>query len=213
LDELDVTVITARYNRYVIDLNRPPGDETLYPGRKVSEICPSRTFAGDVLYKTGQAPDREEIEYRIQEYWQPYHDALAEQIERISCNHRFCIVYDAHSIRSIIPSLFDGSLPDLNLGTNCGQSCSQALQSTAERVLEQNCDYSWVSNGRFIGGYITRRYGQPSGAVHALQMEIGQDAYLDTGEPPVFNNRKASRLQGLLRALIRELLHWRPDRV
>ncbi len=210
LQDFDVSVVTARYNRYVVDLNRPPGNEPLYSGRSVSGLCPLQTFSGDVIYENGQAPDHAEVNDRIRTYWEPYHAALAGEIERISGKHDYCVLYDAHSIRSTVPALFTGKLPDLNLGTNHGQSCDKSLQDAVEQELCRHKDFSQVSNGRFIGGYITRHYGQPSGQVHALQMEIGQDAYLAETEPPLYHDESAANLVGVLQELFEVIAGWKP---
>lgn len=208
--EKAITSITAHYSRYVVDLNRSPDNKNLYPGKTTTGICPLNLFNGNPIYIDGKQPDKHDIAQRIQLYWQPYHKALMEQIERIKTKHGFCILYDAHSIRSNVPSLFDGQLPDLNLGTNQGRSCDSNLQQLIENFLGTEEKFTWISNGRFIGGYITRRYGDPNNNIHTIQMEIGQKAYLAESKTPVYQDEYAKPLQQLLTRLFDQLIIWQP---
>ncbi|MEC7576349.1 MAG: N-formylglutamate deformylase [Pseudomonadota bacterium] len=174
----DATFLRANYSRYVIDLNRPPNNESLYPGQAKIPLCPDITFKNTPVYRDGLDPDEEEISERIKKYWRPYHNRLAQQIERVVAIHGFALLLDAHSIKRNIPLLFEGDLPDLNIGTANGTSCDDARMQAAAKALE-GTDYSHVINGRFIGGYITRHHGNPDQNVHAMQMEICRDLYMD----------------------------------
>lgn len=202
----DVTVIAANYSRYVVDLNRPPDDTALYPGQAKVGLCPDQTFDGQDIYKDGEKPDAAEIAVRTEQYWKPYHEELARQIARVKAIHGYAIVYDAHSIRAEVPRLFDGRLPDLNLGSADGKSCDEAMAQDALKVA-QNSDYSAVLNGRFIGGYITRHYGDPAGDVHALQMELAQDNYMDE-DKRTYDSVKAARLQATLGNVLNAVQAW-----
>lgn len=175
---LGATTVRTRISRSVIDVNRDPSGASLYPGQFTTGLCPTETFDGDPLYPAGQAPDEAEIDRRRAAYFQPYHDALSAEIARLSGLHERVVLYDAHSIRSVVPSLFEGELPNLNIGTNSGLSCDPALA----RAVEAACDagpFSRVTNGRFKGGWITRHYGQPERGVHAVQMELACRGYMD----------------------------------
>lgn len=172
------TMIRANFSRYVVDLNRPPDDAPLYPGQAKVPLCPDKTFDGAPVYKDGKAPDAAEIATRLKQYWHPYHHALKEQIERAVKAHGYAVLYDAHSIRGTVPRLFDGTLPDLNLGTAKGASCAPALEDAAIEAMRKS-SYSSIANGRFIGGYITRHYGDPDSNIHAMQMELAQTTYMD----------------------------------
>lgn len=174
----DATFIRANYSRYVIDLNRPPDNQALYPGQAKVPLCPDFTFREEPIYQDGLAPDDSEIAQRLKTYWQPYHDAIAAQIARVRAIHGYAILYDAHSIRQHIPLLFDGDLPDLNIGTAKGASCAKHIENAVMDVIGQS-PFSHVLNGRFIGGYITRHHGDPENNVHALQMEIVRSLYMD----------------------------------
>jgi N-formylglutamate deformylase len=175
------TVIEAMLSRYVIDLNRDPSGLSLYPGQATTELVPTTTFDGAAIWET--PPDTTEIARRTALYFQPYHDALAAEIARVTALHGYCVLWDCHSIKSIIPRLFPGKLPMLNLGTNSGASCASAVQEQAESAIAAS-GLTNVSNGRFKGGWITRHYGRPGDGVHALQMELGLDGYLAAESPP-----------------------------
>jgi N-formylglutamate deformylase len=204
LNNTTVGVLCAEYSRYVVDLNRSPENLALYPGQLNSEICPTETFAGDDIYQHGLAPSQDEIENRIKRYWSPYHACLRKELERLRQKFGFVILWDAHSIRSHMPRLFDGELPHLNIGTNSGASCSPELAADITAVLE-SAGYSTVVNGRFRGGYITRHYGDPGRHTHAIQLEISQRTYMNE-EDSSYSATKSSQLQGLLRQAF-EILH------
>ena len=198
---LGATVLKANYSRAVVDLNRPPDGASLYPGRPATGLCPLELFGGEPIYRDGHEPDAEEIERRRVTYWQPYHDRLEAELARASERHGHAILYDCHSIAPVVPRLFDGHLPALNLGTNCGLSCAPAIQDAVVEQLAAS-GYTHAVNGRFIGGYITRHYGKPEQGRHVLQMEIAQDAYMDGTTPDSYNPMKAVALKANLRRLL-----------
>lgn len=204
--ELGIGVLRATHSRYVVDLNRPPDGAPLYPGRRETGVCPIETFDGALIYPPGAEPTRSEIEERLRRYWQPYHRRLALAVEDQVQRHGRCLLWDAHSIRSTIPGLFEGRLPDLNLGTADGRSCSPALADRVEAQLNAQKQFSHIVNGRFKGGYITRQYGNQGAKVDALQMEIAQAAYLVEARVPHFFAVRAQPLISLLRNILTRLL-------
>jgi N-formylglutamate amidohydrolase len=200
--DLGASILEARFSRYVVDLNRPPDDDSLYPGQMTTGLCPDTLFDGTPLYQTGKSLPEGEIEYRRQSYWQPYHDQLGAALERTRDRYGYALLYDAHSIASRVPRLFSGRLPDLNLGTADGRSCASACERALAAVLAAS-GYAQVVNGRFVGGYITRHYGRPEEHWHAVQMEITQDSYMDEIEGFPYNESKDRRLQPVLENLLR----------
>ncbi len=199
--ELGASVLVPTHSRYVVDLNRPPDDVSLYPGQNSTGLCPAVRFSGDPVYLDGQAPSADEIAARVQRYWRPYHELLAQELRRLREAHGRALLWEGHSIRAQVPFLFEGVLPDLNLGTSSGASCSPELQGRLERVLAAQNDYSWVANGRFKGGYITRHYGRPADGVDAVQLELVQRNYMDE-DSFEWDESRATRLLPTLRALI-----------
>ena len=177
---LGATVVRTDMSRSVVDVNRDPSGASLYPGQATTEVCPTTTFDGEPLYRPGLAPDKPEIAERIESYFKPYHAALGEEIARLRAMHRCVGLYDAHSIRSVIPRLFAGTLPQFNLGTNSGRSCSPAVREEIATILADSGE-SYVVDGRFTGGWITRSFGRPDDGVEAVQMELGCRGYM--GEP------------------------------
>lgn len=206
--ELDATVVRANASRYVIDVNRDPDDRSLYPGRATTGLCPTTTFDGDALYAPGDEPDDAEIEARRQEWYAPYHGALAREIERVRSRHGYCLLYDCHSIRSRVPRLFDGELPVLNVGTNNGESCARALQDAVVAACAGQGDFDHVVNGRFRGGWITRHYGRPLEHVHAVQMELAQRAYMHEQPPWDLDENRAAAIRPVLRSLLQSMCEW-----
>ena len=175
--DLGATVIRTSISRTVIDANRDPSGVSLYPGQTTTELCPSTTFDGEPLYRAGSAPDEKEIARRRQTYFEPYHHALTAEIARLRRRHPAVVLYDCHSIRSRIPRLFDGELPNFNIGTNSGASCAPELTAQIEALCAET-DFSRVTNGRFKGGYTTRHHGRPADGVHAVQMELACRGYM-----------------------------------
>jgi N-formylglutamate deformylase len=208
--EMGASLLVPHQSRYVIDLNRPPENAPMYPGVNNTELCPTRFFSGDPLYREGQAPDEREITRRLQTYWQPYHQALQAELARIRSEHGHAVLFDGHSIKSQLPWLFDGKLPDLNLGTASGTSCAPSLRSALGQVLEAQNQFTHVVDGRFKGGYITRRYGRPSEGVHAVQLEKCWSCYMAETPPFGLAAPRVQQLEPVLRALVRTLLDWRP---
>jgi N-formylglutamate deformylase len=203
---LGASMLVPRWSRYVVDLNRPPDDTSLYPGQNTTGLCPARRFSGDAVYRDGCAPDADEVRARVERYWRPYHGALGAELERLRAAHGRVALWEGHSIRgSELPFLFDGRLPDLNVGTSGGASCRAAVESALDEVLSAQTRYDWVRNGRFRGGYITRHYGQPTRGVDAVQLEISQRTYMDEGTAQ-FDDEKAAGLQPLLDRLLSAVL-------
>jgi len=200
--------LVAGYSRYVIDLNRGRDDKPLYAGATTG-LVPIETFDGDPVYRH-EAPDARQMQERIERFWQPYHDKLAEILSGIRRRHGHAVLFDLHSIRSRVPRLFEGQLPDLNLGTYDGRSCAPSLQQCVADSLQSASGFSSVVNGRFKGGYITRHYGRPGQGIHALQLEMAQRCYMDEEQPDCFDRERARSLQRLLEMLIEQLIRWRP---
>jgi formiminoglutamase len=212
-EDLGATVVRTSLSRTVIDVNRDPSGASLYPGQATTELCPSTTFDGEALYR-GEALDKAEVAQRRARYFDPYHDALLAEIERLRVQHPRVVLYDCHSIRSAIPRLFDGDLPHFNIGTNAGASCDPAL----ERLVVETCaatEFSHVVNGRFKGGWITRRYGAPERGVHAVQMELACRGYMDEPEdvtpetwPTPYDPARAASMRDALASLLQAVLRW-----
>jgi N-formylglutamate deformylase len=203
--ELGASILHARISRYVIDLNRPPDDEDLYPGRTRSALCPTTTFRGEALYRAGAEPSAAEQARRLAVYWQPYHDQLAAELQRLKSRHGRALLWEGHSIASVLPRLFEGKLPDLNIGTADGHSCSLAVQQ-AVRDQVQDCGYTWALNGRYKGGYITRHYGAPADDIHAVQLEMCQSTYMDESFPFDYRAELAGRVKPVVRNMVRAAL-------
>jgi N-formylglutamate deformylase len=205
---LGASVIQPHYSRYVIDLNRAPDDSNLYPGANSTGLCPTSSFADQPLYKEGCAPDADEIARRLATWWRPYHEKVQAELARLKQQHGIALLFDAHSIRSVVPRFFEGLLPDLNIGTAGGSSCAASMLSAVETLLAEQQDYSYVIDQRFKGGYITRAYGQPDSGMHSLQLELSQRNYMEEPLPFTYLPEQAARLQALLRRLIQRLIDW-----
>lgn len=204
---MGISMLMATHSRYVIDLNRPQDDQHLYPGQVKTGLCPLETFDGEKLYKEGEEPDDIEKLNRIVAYWQPYHETIEVELKRIKERHGYAILYDAHSIRTEVPRLFDGKLWDLNLGTAHNKTCAPEMAAVALDAAGSG-GYSSILNGRFVGGNITRHYGQPQDNIHAIQMELTWGNYMDETPPYLYRADKAEKLQPVLKNVLQSLLDW-----
>jgi N-formylglutamate deformylase len=204
------SLIVPRYSRYVIDLNRPSENTPMYAGANNTELCPTRFFTGEPLYLASQAPDATEIARRIATYWQPYRSALDAELARIQAAHGHAVLFDGHSIKSELPWLFEGTLPDLNLGTVDGSSAAPALRHALSQVLQNQSRFTHVVDGRFKGGHITRHYGRPDAGRHAIQLEMCWKCYMPEQPPYALDSSRVAQITPVLQALVQTMIDWRP---
>ncbi len=205
--ELGASVLVATHSRYVIDLNRPSDGASLYPGQSVTGLCPLDTFTFERLYTSPETePDEAEIAQRLEAVWRPYHACLAAELARLRQQHGAAALWDAHSIKSVLPRFFEGRLDDLNFGTDRGASCDDALARRLLALAGDEPGYSEVLNGRFTGGFITRHYGDPAQGVQAVQLEMTWRCYMDEGPPYDYLPAAAAQVQPLLRCLLEAVL-------
>ena len=206
----EATTVRTPVHRYVIDVNRDPDGESLYPGQNTTGLVPLTDFDGVDIWT--DPPSEADTRQRCDLFHRPYHAALEAQMVRITALHGFAILYDCHSIRGHIPFLFDGQLPDLNIGTNLSTTCDPSIEALVENHCTAATGFSTVTNGRFKGGWTTRHYGRPKIGWHAIQMEIAQRAYLTDEAPPwTYDTAKADALRTTLRAILTDLSRWRPQ--
>ncbi|RYF18281.1 MAG: N-formylglutamate deformylase [Comamonadaceae bacterium] len=204
--DLGASMLQPSVARYVIDLNRPPDDAPMYPGASNTELCPTRLFSGEALYREGNAPSADERLQRRTAYWEPYHRALQEELQRLKAQHGWALLWDGHSIRAEIPWLFEGRLPDLNIGTANGASAHPAITDAVARAAAHHPEFTHVVNGRFKGGYITRQYGKPAESVHAVQLEMCQYLYMREAPPYDWDEAAASRVIPVVREMVEAAL-------
>lgn len=208
LPALGAGVLRATHSRILVDLNRPPDGRPLYPGASNTELCPTTLFDDGAVYLPGQAPDETEIEERVERYWRPYHDRLAAELAALRDRHGYVLLFDAHSIRSVVPRFFAGRLPDINLGTASGAAAPRTLAERLLATAKASDRCTSVLDGRFTGGYITRRYGRPGEAVHAVQLELSQIVYMEEAPPFRFREDLANGIRPVLRAIVEAMLAW-----
>jgi N-formylglutamate deformylase len=206
--ELGASTLAAHWSRYVIDLNRPEDNANLYPGQDTTGLCPLDTFAREPLYRPGLAPDDAEVRRRLARYWQPYHEQLRAELDRRLALHGKVVLWEAHSIASIVPRFFDGRLPDLNFGSADGASCAPALVEAVTGIARADGRYTIAVDGRFKGGHITRLHGRPGAGIHALQLEMCQCTYMDETPPFGYRPDLAGQVQPLLRRMLQGAAGW-----
>ncbi|MFC6335633.1 N-formylglutamate deformylase [Pseudomonas sp. CCM 7891] len=208
---LGASYLQPTCSRYVIDLNRPADGANLYPGQNTTGLFPLTTFDGVPLYLEGCEPDEAEEQRRLHMYWHPYHYALQAELARIKAKHGYALLWEAHSIRSVIPRLFEGSLPVFNFGTADGASCDLGVaQELLKHTQARLPDMPAVLNGRFKGGYITRTYGNPSQHVHAIQLELAQLSYMQEEPPYALDSKRVDRLKPVLSELLEHFIGFKP---
>ncbi len=207
--EMGASILQANMSRYVIDLNRPIDQTNLYPGQDTTLLCPIDNFDREPLYPAGKTPTQDEINRRRALYWQPYHDALQGELARLKTLHGQLVMWDAHSIRSVLPRFFEGKLTDLNLGTASGKSCDPALSAKVFACAQTNTLHTSVLNGRFTGGTITRQYGQPDQGIHAIQLEMTWSAYMNELPPYNYLPDTAANVQPVLKQMLQICADWK----
>lgn len=206
-DALGASVLVATHSRFVIDLNRPPDGSSLYPGQSVTGLCPVDLFDDQPLYRDPvDVPGDAEIAERREAIWQPYHAQLAQELARMKAEHGVAALWDAHSIRSVLPRFFEGRLTDLNLGTANGASCSPVLAEQLLTIGQAAAGYTAVLNGRFMGGYITRQHGNPTHGIHAVQLEMTQCSYMQESWPFDYLPSVAVGVQPYVRRMLEAVL-------
>ncbi len=201
----EATIVRANFHRYMIDANRDPSGQSLYPGQNTTALCPLTDFEGQAIYLSAQEPAEEDIQWRLGHFHRAYHKALEDQLQRIRNLHGYAVLYDCHSIRSRIPYLFEGQLPDFNIGTFDGKSCAGLIENAVAQACASATGYSSVLNGRFKGGWTTRHYGKPQTGVHALQMELAQRTYMQEHHPWNWQQDSAERLRFHLRRILQKI--------
>lgn len=208
-----VTTVRATFHRYLIDANRGPDDASLYPGRNTTGLCPLTDFEGTPIWREGEEPGADEVAERLAGFHAPYHAALADEIARVRAAHGVAILFDCHSIRSEIPFLFEGTLPDFNIGTSHGTTCAPVVEAAVLAICRAADGYTYVDNGRFTGGWTTRHYGRPDEGVHALQMELAQSTYIEEAPPWTWLPERADRMREHLAAILANLEELAPTLV
>ncbi len=211
LEPMDVSVIQANYSRYVVDLNRPSDNASLYPGQDVPGICALDTFDKKAIYQNSYQLSQDEIHQRIEAYWRPYHDKLRLTLDNLVEKHGYALLWDAHSIKSHVPRFFENQLPDLNLGTADNKSCHPDLGQQLIQQASKAEQYTSILNGRFKGGYITRHYGVPSKSTYAVQLELSQATYMNEDYPFEYNQEKAKKIAPVIQNLIKTYLSFKPN--
>jgi N-formylglutamate deformylase len=204
--DLGASIIKANYSRYVVDLNRSSDSAPLYVGSPTSPVCPTQTFGGSFIYMAGHEPDDHEIAARVDQYWRPYHERIAQELAALREEHGRALLWDAHSIASEIPSLFAGVLPEFNIGTRDGASCPRAVGDALLDIVLRDGEFGAVLDGRWKGGYITDHYGKPADGVYAVQLELARRAYMNEDSAQVWDAQHAQRAQALIGKLLHQYL-------
>jgi N-formylglutamate deformylase len=207
---MGASLIVPKHSRYVVDLNRPSDNQPMYVGANNTELCPTRFFTGEPLYRDGLAPSTGEVAQRVATYWKPYHAALDDELARIRAQHGHAVLFDGHSIKSQLPWLFEGKLPELNLGTASGAACAAPLRDALAELLNAQTRFSVAIDGRFKGGHITRHFGRPAHGIHAVQLEKCWSTYMAETPPFQWSEERAATLQPLLRRMVQVMIDWRP---
>lgn len=211
-EELGLSILKSNYSRFVIDLNRAPDSRPLYPGANNTELVPTSTFLEEPLYNDGNEPDSNEIAQRLETYWVPYHQRLQDALSEIRDNFGYAVLFDCHSIKSVLPRFFEGKLPDFNLGTAEGNSCDSELKDRLAGALTQDDHYSLAVDGRFKGGYITRQYGAPKEGIHSFQLELSIATYMDEEPNFLWREDLADQVRPSLRRMLEAAGKWAPTK-
>ena len=128
-----VTIIHAKYSRWVIDLNRDPESKPLYDdGRIITALAPTTDFFRSPIYNSPELePDDEEVERRVKNYYTPYYEKVSELLQETKQAFGKALLWDAHSIRHFVPTIRKEVFPDMILGNNDEKTASTELINAA----------------------------------------------------------------------------------
>ena len=205
VSSMGITMIYAKYSRWVVDLNRDPQSKPLYAdGRIITALCPTTTFFGEAIYRDKrEIVNESEVKRRVDLYYNPYHQKIQETLDDLKKEFGKVLLWDCHSIRQFVPTIHKEKFPDLILGDADGTSASPALIETAVKHLESG-GYSFSHNHPFKGGQITRYFGKPAENQHALQLEMTKVNYMDDQEKK-FDLARATKMGKLLKTTLSSL--------
>lgn len=204
--EMGITIIHAVYSRWVIDLNRDPKSVPLYnDGRIITGLTTTTDFFGNSIYYEGCEPDQEEIDRRVKQYYAPYHEKIRELLNERIEDFGKVILWDAHSIRYLVPTIREEVFPDMILGDNDETTADQNLIDAALKGLSSG-SFGVNHNHPFKGGYITRSFGDPKKNIHALQLEMNKILYMDDTETK-FDSTRANQVRSVLKPTFESLLN------
>ena len=212
---LGAPILKANFPRVYVDLNRAEGelDPAMFDGplnQPLSADSPRVAGGLGVIARivgerqeiyNGLLPAREAT-HRIETFYRPYHQALADLIERTVDSFGTCALVDCHSMPSGAIAPTGGSRPDIILGDRFGTSCSPALAESLAVELRA-AGFVVGRNRPYAGGFITEHYGRPP-VVHAIQLEINRALYMDeaTYVPTTTFAQMQDRLMGVCRTVI-----------
>lgn len=204
--ELGITIVHARYSRWVIDLNRDPESAPLYnDGRIITGLTPNTDFFGDPIYVSeAHEPDMVEVKRRLYTYYWPYYEQVQQLLDARKEQFGKVLLWDAHSIRHFVPTIREDVFPDMILGNNDETTAHPAIIETALNTLRSG-SYGVNHNTPFRGGHITRYFGKPENNVHALQLEMNKILYMDDKELH-FHEDRANKVREVLKTTFEALI-------
>ncbi|HEY1936141.1 MAG TPA: N-formylglutamate amidohydrolase [Acetobacteraceae bacterium] len=184
-------LLSATFPRAFCDANREPWelDPAMFADQLPSWVNTTSARVGAGLgtlariVASGEAIYRgklafSEAERRVQDFWQPFHATLQALIGGTRAMFGVCLLIDCHSMPSHGSGRPGGKTPDFVLGDAHGTACHPAVTQYVERRLVE-LGYTVRRNDPYAGGYITRHYGRPREGVHAIQLEIARELYMD----------------------------------
>lgn len=199
-----IDIVSAKYSRWVVDLNRDPKSKPLYnDGRIITGLCTTTDFHGNSIYKQNE-PDENEIRRRVDLYYTPYHNKIQEMLDALKKEFGKVLLWDAHSIRQFVPTIRKEKFPDLILGSSDETSAHAGLIQAALDGLGTGT-YELSHNHPFKGGQITRSFGRPSENQHALQLEMNKILYMDDKELQ-FAPDRANNVRKVLKTTFENLI-------
>ncbi len=188
--DLGATLIASQVSRYVVDLNRAADDispETVKGGERILRAGYYQDRGVVWRTTTAKTPVMEKpmskraFKKRLDRFYHPYHAALAAEIERVRSEFGYCILLDGHSMPSMGRKGHNDpgrKRAEIVPGDIEGESCDRTLRWLVEEHFRDQ-GFSVRSNEPYKGGWITRNYGQPLKGVHAIQIEVRRDLYMN----------------------------------
>jgi N-formylglutamate amidohydrolase len=210
------TYVAAQLSRFVCDLNRDPDD--VAPGAVPEHPAPRNADGRGFIWAVTTHGHPTLTRPLTLLEWSgrtaihaAYHEAISRALGRARDRFGFAVLVDGHSMpsRGRTGHTDEGrARADVVPGDRQGTSCSPALLAVVRHHFEA-AGLKVVPNEPYKGGYITAHHGRPSEKVHAIQIELRRDLYMDE-EKFVPVEPGFARLRAVIAALLADLRNFQP---
>jgi N-formylglutamate amidohydrolase len=222
MPELGCPMLSATFPRAFLDVNRGPWelDPKMFSDKLPAhvETATLRVIAGLGTIAKRVSENREiyhtklkfcQAKARIERYYFPYHKQLKQLLDGTCEQFGQAVLIDCHSMPSSATRWLNwaSAQPDIILGDGFGSACDGEFVALLERLFN-DAGLNTTRNKPYAGGFITKTYGKPENAIHAIQIEINRQLYMD--EKRLQPTRQFPALQNTINNVFRQFLAQAP---